>query len=916
LINQYLSLDKIRELTPPEAKRELPRERKSAPSNLLVDGFMPKQYAEYALRVLSAYAASMKDALTCFKPLPSVEDFYSSMDRIRLLAGSNQAGKMQLDSEPVLTPSGWRPIGELAPGDAIIGGDGCECKVTAVFKHKNKQTYRVTFDEGTSTVCGGEHLWKVCEGPARFGKNRGNETWSVVDTDSLRGSCKADGVIPPIDRAVIPVCDVQFSKREHAIHPYLLGCLIGDGGMSNNVVMITTADDEILRSVESLIPPECSIKLASKISYRIRGMVPYMRSLGLQGKRSYEKHIPEEYLYDSYENRLELLRGLMDTDGTVGNRADKSGIATFTTTSPQLARDMEFLVRSLGGKCKARWRVTKYTHKGIKKEGRPSTVMTVRMPHHCPFKLERKAKLWKAPESTTKHRVIHSITPDVVGDCTCITVDSPDSTYITRDFIVTHNTVHAVAEFARIVRGMDPFNKLPKDNLKVVSVARDEDQIGRVIWGKLCVPGAFEVIRDELTGAWRSVRPDPNNPKETCPIDLSRKSEWRPSPPLLPASSLASISYKSKAEAIPSFVQLDNGTEILFCTSNGRPKQGIQLHLAHFDEEIENKMWFEETLPRLLRFNGIFMWSATPQSSTPQFYELHKRVLAGEEGISEYTLLIDDNPYIPRAAKDALFRDYQALGDDVLQVRWYGKYAIQGRAVYPTFSKTNHGTHPFEPPDDWMRVMVVDPGSQYAAALFGAVPPSCDALHIYNEVECRNEDAAQLARRCAEICKGHRFEAFLIDKQAGGQRSMGRSNRVCDHYTECFEASGIRPCRISGHGWTWACNVPESREMSVKRMMNTGKLKFHLERVAKTCDQVTARYYDKRNTTRRESRTVHDLCDCLEYMCAFFDEKGLYYNAPPSSTIALTPQDLRVYKEFEKRKKIRSSTRWLNTDDS
>jgi hypothetical protein len=885
---------------------------KSAPTND-IEFLASPSTVTLALQLIQAYTARINDALNLYLPLPGAASaFHASNARIRLVSGSNQAGKAQGITEPVLTTNGFRKIGDLRIGDQVIGGDGRPCNVTGVFPQGELDIFRLTFDDGASARCSEDHLWRVALGCNRFGRNRRKEKWEVKTLKELR-AFGGDSPVP-LKRAAIETAVAHIDKQDVPLDPYVVGALLGDGSICHRQIRLSSADDELLELVRDRLPLGCDIKFSSKYDYYIThsGDNPVRRvldALGLTGKRAWEKSIPSIYLNNSIENRLAVLRGLMDTDGGVGKKRRSSngdtfgGTIEYCTTSPQLAKDVEFLVRSLGGKCKTSWRVTHYTYKGERKAGRPSARMRIRIETFNPFLLKRKADLWVAPKSTANHRILHKIEPAGREECVCISVDSPDHTYITNDFIVTHNTLAAEAEFARLCRGKDPYNKRAKGNQKTLAVGKDLAHIGQVMWRKLHWTGAFEIVRDEITGLWRSVRPDPNNIQTVDPIDLARKHLWMPSPPMVPFSDIANMAWESKGEGIPSVVHLKNGTEMMFRTSNGKPPNGIQIDVIHFDEEITNPDWYPEMIPRLVRKGGIFYWSATPQSQTPQFYGLHRDCMNGDPDVAEFSLLIADNPYFAPEDKEAMRRRLLAYGDGEYEVRWLGKYAIQGRAVYPTYDTNQHGVDLAVVPDDWMRIVVVDPGSKVAAFLIMAVPPSANCLYVTDECEVHNQDAEAIAKEIKKRLNGRTPEAYVFDKRAGVQHSIGRNDRVADHYAKAFKKVGCPPAIINPGFFVYGCDIPAAREMSVKNMLNTGKLKFIKERTSKLDLQIKNRYYDKNNPDKRESRTTHDLCDDLEYGCAFFDERGLYYNPPPAPKPQVSKYDQSVIDSLKAKKR-------------
>lgn len=464
-------------------------------------------------------------------------------------------------------------------------------------------------------------------------------------------------------------------------------------------------------------------------------------------------------------------------------------------------------------------------------------------------------------------------------------------------------TLTAEAEFSYVGRGMDPYRKRPDRDQKMLAVGKDFAHVGQVMWRKLHWTGAFEIIIDEDTGLWRSVRPDPNNPTQIDPRDLARKSEWMPAPPLIPPSAIAEMAWESKGEGIPSIVKLKNGTEMMFRTSNGKPPNGVQLDFIHFDEEITNSDWYPEMVPRLVRKGGLFIWSATPQSQTPQFFGLHRDCLAGDPDVAEFTLLIQDNPYMLPEDKEAMRRRLLSYGEDEYAVRWLGKYAIQGREVYPTYDLSVQGYDQDNVPDDWMTLAVIDPGSQVSAFALFAVDPECRALHVIGECELRNKDASHLAGALKSMLGGRTPEAYIIDKRGGIQIPMGRSNSTAEHYYAEFRRQRLPDANINPGGFVYGCDIPQAREQSVKRLLNDGKLRFRRGHCFKMDQQIKNRFYDKNDPDKRERRTTHDLVDILEYAAAFFDETGLYYRKPKKNVLVLSSYDEKVYESFKKKKK-------------
>jgi hypothetical protein len=241
------------------------------------------------------------------------------------------------------------------------------------------------------------------------------------------------------------VSPVDFEKRDVLIDPYLLGLLLGDGGIKTEV-NFTTADVELVGYVESVLPGNSQIKKVTNSNYGYRitkqnGLInPVTQSLkdmDLYGCGSNDKFIPKDYLYNSLEVRVSLLQGLMDTDGYV----DKKGTVQFTTVSEQLCDDVRELVLSLGGTARVNSKIPTYTYNGEKKEGQLAYTVTMSFANNIvPFKLLRKIDRYYKRTKYLEQKYVKSITYSHDEESVCIKVSNPDELYVTRDYVLTHNT--------------------------------------------------------------------------------------------------------------------------------------------------------------------------------------------------------------------------------------------------------------------------------------------------------------------------------------------------------------------------------------------------------------------------------------------------------------------------------------------
>ena len=253
-----------------------------------------------------------------------------------------RCGKALRNSELVLTPSGWVEMGNIEVGSTVYNKHGKETKVIGVFPQGERDVYRVTFDDGTTVDCDLEHLWTV---QTRDDRNNGRER--VVTTAQMLENLYVENGTRK-NYSIEYVKPIEFSSKleEDDLHPYLLGALIGDGGLSDRMLHFFNEDYDIIERVNALLPDTdkmyhlntCKYIISKKdVSIRENGKTvkcttsSKLEEYGLLGKLSHEKFIPHKYLYSSVNDRLELLRGLMDTDGYSGSK--KSSQNEFTTVS-------------------------------------------------------------------------------------------------------------------------------------------------------------------------------------------------------------------------------------------------------------------------------------------------------------------------------------------------------------------------------------------------------------------------------------------------------------------------------------------------------------------------------------------------------------------------------------------------------
>ena len=347
--------------------------------------------------------------------------------RKKLILWPRKHLKAQSLSSKILTRVGWKTFAEIQVGDEVVTENGYT-KVSHVHPAEKMSLYRVTTDDGRSIVCNEEHLFKVqipsnsCQFrvvPLKFLFDK----WKAERFNKERGKTYIEY------RTRIKPIRFEGTDCDLPIDPYTLGVWLGDGTSVDG--SFTTADPEILQYL-----PYSSHKNHAKYRYRIDGLQKDLRKVGLLNN----KHIPEEYFWSSYAQRLELLRGLMDTDGTCHCQG---GIGYFVNTNFQLVEGVVRLVRSLGG--------IATTHKVDQKvNGEPydSWQVSVKIEDN-PFGLSRKALQYGGLNGPLLLKItnIEKIEDDFAR---CISIEDESGMYVSDDYFPTHNsTIFTVGESIR-----------------------------------------------------------------------------------------------------------------------------------------------------------------------------------------------------------------------------------------------------------------------------------------------------------------------------------------------------------------------------------------------------------------------------------------------------------------------------------
>lgn len=471
-----------------------------------------------------------------------------------------------------------------------------------------------------------------------------------------------------------------------------------------------------------------------------------------------------------------------------------------------------------------------------------------------------------------------------------------------------------MVEVARAITGQDPYNKYPKENGRALVLGYGEKHVGRVFHRFLFRPGVFDIIRDEKTRKWRTYRP-------WYASDVARANEKKPAPPLIPKRFIKSISWEKKAEHIFSMVSFINGWELHALNSAGDASQaqGFPVDLYAIDEDLATGGWLEEARGRIADGTtgqgGYLRWTALPHARNNELLSLLD-FAEQEEGKPDpaavvFRASILDNRYLNQEKVEKVVAGWRSQGEDVYRKRVMGEIVMDSVLMYPTYNRRIHCAirregevesevqrimreRQGEPPDNWTRYMVVDPGHTVCAVLFAAVPPPELGRQrvIYQEAYLRNATATDFGEALDAYARDKVFEKFIIDMHGASISSISDGVRPLERYTDELVKRNLK-CEQFGTNFVAGCDRIGLREEALRNWLAIERdgqptLIVVNERCPNLCMEME-RF--KKKTTRINGvdvpldegnrRANTHAVECCEYLAA----DGLEYVIPRSHAI-------------------------------
>lgn len=478
---------------------------------------------------------------TGFMAIDYVADGGLAFGEMGLINASSGGGKALTNPTPVKTPIGDIAIGDIKVGQKVFGRDGKVQTVKGVFPQGKLAVYLVEFSDGTIVECNDEHLWTYqtkSQRGADKNKFKTSTLRHILDNEKLETKQGNKNLYIPMAEPV------EYEEKDLVIPSYTLGALLGDGSFRSTwTPNFTNSELDIVARVNKELATlgfklgnrsskqlnEYSVNWISHEEFKQETKGSLLKQnkikanlveLGLWGKKSGDKFIPDMYLKGSIQQRLDLLQGLIDTDGWARN-----GSYSYTTKSEQLSKDVKELVESLGGTAKSWYKIVNNT---------AYYMLTIKNGTDYSYHSSVKhSKVYTGGQAKAYRQIVAITKTNRTEEMTCISVDSADSLFLTSNYVVTHNTMWAVNQTTNYVKqGLNVLYIVLEENLNRM-LLRFEQAISQVEksrympQGKLdesmydLVQKAYAQARSTESG-WGSLLISKHMPQQVTPAMLEQ----------------------------------------------------------------------------------------------------------------------------------------------------------------------------------------------------------------------------------------------------------------------------------------------------------------------------------------------------------------------------------------------------------
>ena len=728
-------------------KRQGPRRKRSKtksvekPSEVTPKKISKPNSVENKKRGTKSTVPAKTKAEVIFQPNPGPQtDFLSASEQEVLYGGAAGGGKVVLEGQSVLTPTGFVEVHDLKEGMVICDPKGGTQKIVQLHPWEEGNKWEVELDDGTVYPTRGGHLWSYWL--SRNGPNR-----SVVrSTEEMLAHTQRTK-----KTAILPTPDtVYLESSEVELDPYFLGVLLGDGCLTTKQISFTSHEDDQEEYLSHLNLPETDVRLKGQ-TIRFVGktrehLAEFFETEKLLGCKSNSKFIPSKYLWNSESTRLSLLQGLMDTDGY---RDPGRARAEFASVSEKLVEGAKFLAQSLG------YRVSVYEKVGSYKTREGEKVLCQKAYRlyitgqdiDKIFRLQRKKTGVVGKQLGRRIVDIRETGERVKGRC--ITVSSEHSLYISDDFVVTHNSYAMLA---------DPLRFTLNPDFRGILFRRTNDELRELkSVSKSMYPRAIPEAR------WSE-----------------RDSQWN-----FPGGASLWMTYLDKDDDVLRYqgqafnwIGFDELTQwptpyawnYMRSRLRTTSTSGLKLYQRATSNPggpghawvkkmfIDPAPWGEAFDATDIETGETLTW---PKGHSKEGQPLFKRRFIPAN--------LFDNPYL---AEDGTYEaNLLSLSERQRKQLLEGDWDVAEGAAFTEFNRAIHVVEPFKIPPSWIKFRACDYGyGSQSAVLWFAVNPSTEQLIVYRELYVSKVIAVDLADMILQDEGDERISYGMLDSSLWHQR--------------------------------------------------------------------------------------------------------------------------------------------------
>jgi hypothetical protein len=758
------------------------------------------------MRAAAELARRQNDGLAMFRAMPEqMPVFLSKSSELGIWGGNRCLAEGTL----VATPSGPVPIESIKPGDMVYSEIGEPIRVIKVFDNGPKACVQIKHRHRAMVECSEDHLFLT----KRFRKGT-----RLRPARSIR---QKDMQI----RRVEVNCPLG---RVHEPHAYAIGALLGDGcsRQKTRELQISSGSPAVPNAVASIVGGVARRLSSGNYSYGLAAKTCNHYEEWCRGRYAHEKTVDINVVRSwNRQSLLAFVAGVLDTDGCI--RVNEYG--NVTICCEMQARPV---IECLQYAFLALWQADVPVYTNNRKKFVNGPTYTIRMgsnvhtkralrdldpylvSEHKKWKSEyehlvstRSQRDWVAANAGHDRRVVNTYDIHVASDT---------NLYLLANGLVTHNSgksTSAAVKFAAVARAKPVYGsdgqvfeqRLPHQQgrkLTMWIVGLQLNHIGQTIHRVLFRPGLYKIIRDEATQAWRAYDP----------VKDAGRSGVKPSFPLIPWSEVKEVSWANKASRQFEYISLE-WADIYAFASTSDVKQGDPVDYIWIDERIAIPGHYAEWQARLSDTKGRIVWSSMPRVDNWAMLRLNQRaeeqeqeVQTGERqkvDVEVIRLRFSNNPHIDSEEKR---KRLEGWNEEERKQRDEGLFLTDSVKIYPTFDPNLHRAiyrYPEqddaisrilrerngEPPSDWTREWVLDPGTAKPAVLLCAVPPpelwvNNEPFFIpYKEIYRPRTDAGPLMEMVKHAAGGYRFRRAIIDLKASRQTPMGFTMSIGQNYS-------------------------------------------------------------------------------------------------------------------------------------